>query len=153
MEHDGKCADPGCAAFKFDTDAALREGWDVVEDLLFCPLHRHEAARRALIAVEEKRVRTHLEGLRAQRNAKHAKTWLTADEYRKWDEFQSDLVNFHRNNGKLAPAVLRTLDPLRWRDQYKKTGRIDVELVADSLFEAEKKRAETRNWLMERGAY
>lgn len=150
MEHDGKCADPGCVAFKFDTDAALREGWDVVEEQLYCPLHRETAARQAFIAAEDRRVRLRIEELRSRRNKEHAKTWLTADEYRKWDEFQSDLVNFHQNNGKLAPAVLRTLDAKKWRDQYKKTGRIDVEAESVALFKAEARAAETRKWLMGR---
>jgi hypothetical protein len=136
----------GCAAFRFDVDAALREGWDQVEGRLYCDLHAPVEARKALAARE-------LEILRARTAAKHrlkAKKALNADDYRAWDEFQSDLADYHRASGKPAPAVLRTLDPLVFKAQYRQNGRIDIHEVAHALHEREDRATETRNWLLER---
>lgn len=149
-EGSGTCSEEGCTAFKFDTDAALREGWDLIEGELFCDLHRPQAARRALAAAEMKRIRERIEELRAERSQSVAKRTLTTAEYAKWAEFQQDLKDFQRAHGKLAPVQLRVLEPVKWRDQYAKAGRIDVELVADSLFEAEERAQRTRDWLMNR---
>lgn len=142
----GQCMTGGCAAFRFDVDAALREGWDQVEGRLYCDLHAPVEARKALAARE-------LEILRARTAAKHrlkAKKALNADDYRAWDEFQSDLADYHRASGKPAPAVLRTLDPLVFKAQYHQNGRIDVDEVAHVLHEREDRATETRNWLLER---
>ena len=146
------CHDESCQVETGLTlEQACAQGWDLIEDFTYCPLHRQEAARRALRAHEDARLRELAVKMRAERNAHRAATCLTRTEYRAWDEFQSDLANFHREHGKPAPAALRTLDPRRWRDQYAKTGRIDVELAADSLSEAEKRAEATRAWLLERG--
>lgn len=149
-DRSGQCSEPGCVAFRFDQAAALGEGWDMVEGALFCPDHKGFAARQALAVAEMTRQRARIDELRAKRNAEKAKRWLKPSDYRAWDEFQSDLANFHKKTGKLAPAALRTLDPVKFTEQYRKTGRIDIELVADSLFEAENRAAETRKWLLGR---
>lgn len=146
----GECEDEGCLEFRFDTDAALREGWDSVEGRLYCPLHRQEAARRALAAAEVRRMQETIGRLRRERHEREAKAGLSPAEYRAWDEFQSDLVNFHKTHGKLAPAVLRTMDPRRWLAHYGETGRIDIDQVADELFAKEEAARKTRDWLMHR---
>lgn len=144
------CSDEGC----LDTLALGLgigdTGWDLVEGEAYCPLHRQEAARRALAAAETRRMQERINALRRERNEKLAKTGLSAAEYRAWDEFQGDLVNFHRDHGKLAPVQLRTLDPVRWRAIHTEKGRIDVEAEAEGLFQVEQAAQRTRDWLMNR---
>ena len=143
----GQCMTGGCAAFRFDVDAALREGWDQVEGRLYCDLHAPVEARKALAARELEIP----EGLVPPQNTElKAKKALNADDYRAWDEFQSDLADYHRASGKPAPAVLRTLDPLLFKAQYAKNGRLDIHEVAHILHEREDRANKTRNWLLER---
>jgi hypothetical protein len=145
-----KCADDGCLEFRFDDDAALREGWDLIEDRLFCPLHRPGAARQALQAAELTRFRAWKEKRQAERNAKGARAGLSASGYAAWDQFQSDLADYHREHGKLAPAALRLMEPRKWLAFYARQGRIDVALAAESLEGAEQRANDTRDWLLRR---
>jgi hypothetical protein len=145
-----KCGADGC--YQVLAPGAVTEafGWEIIDGGPWCPLHRAEKARTMLKFEEWKRLREQVAKLRAKRNAHAAKNVLGPHMYRKWDEFQSDLVNFHRNNGKLAPAALRTLDPKKFAGIYAVHGRIDVEAESVKLFEAEAKAAETRKWLLGR---
>jgi hypothetical protein len=153
MSDEIKCGADGCYQALAPGTELEAFAWDFIEMQAWCPLHRAEKARSMLMAAEEKRLREQVAKLRVKRNAVEAKNVLGPYMYRKWDEFQSDLVNFHRNNGKLAPAALRTLDPKKFTAIYAAHGRIDVEAESVALFKAEAKAAETRKWLMERGGY
>ena len=145
-----KCADDGCVEFKFDDAAALREGWDLIEDKLFCPLHRTEAARRALQEAEMQRLTALMEAKKAARNAYAAKAELSASGYAAWDQFQSDLADYHRDHGKLAPKALRLMEPRKFLAFYAKRGRIDVALAAEAIEAAENRANGTRDWLLGR---
>lgn len=145
-----QCSDDGCLEFRYDADAALREGWDVVEGKPYCPLHRQEAARRELKAAEIERMRERIEKIRAERHDAEALTELAQLDYARWDEFQRDLADYHKAHGELAPTVLRLMNCRDWLKNYRKLGRIDVELASESLREADSRASATRNWLMRR---
>lgn len=145
-----KCADDGCVEFRFDDEAALREGWDVVDDAPFCPLHRAEAASRALREAEVKRLKGLIEARKARTNALDAKAGLSASGYAAWDQFQADLADYHREHGKLAPAALRLMEPRKWLVFYARQGRIDVALAAEAMEGAENRANSTRDWLLRR---
>jgi hypothetical protein len=149
-EYTASCADPACVATAFNEEHALYQGWDVVEGALFCPSHRQQAARKALAVAETDRLRRVVSDRRRHRNEEVARRNFSAAEYRAWDEFQSDMADFHKKTGKLAPEVLRTMTPMAWRIEYREKGRIDMEKTADALFELEKKARETRKWLLGR---
>jgi hypothetical protein len=119
-----KCSDPGCAEFRFDIDAALREGWDTIDDEPYCPLHHSGASWRARKAELEEELRAQLRVLRAKRMAKRE---LSDGDYRAWDAFQSDLADYHKEHGRPAHPALRTLDHRQWLQTYRATGPIDVE--------------------------
>lgn len=141
------CHDESCQTEIDETlEVACSLGWDLVEEFTYCPLHRQEAARRAFATAEMERIRAR----QAQENRKNAKVTLNAEEYRQWDNFQSDLANFHKKYGKLAPAMLRTMDAKTFIQNVKASGPIDIEEVADRMFEAEKEADKTRAWLMGR---
>lgn len=144
------CSDGGCG-FTVPTEmVAEAGGWDRVEGEWFCALHRQEAARRALAVAETERMRAKITEFRRARNEVRAKNTLGPAVYRAWDEFQSDMVNFHRETGKPAPAALRVLDPAKFAKIYAAKGRIDVEEAVKLAEEAEKKANETRRWLLGR---
>jgi hypothetical protein len=150
MSDEIKCGAEGCYQALVPGTSLEAFDWEVIDGSPWCALHRAEKTRSMLKFEEWQRLMAQVAELRAKRNAEHAKRWLTAADYRKWDEFQSDLVNFHRNNGKLAPRALRTLDPVKFIAIYEAHGRIDIEAESVALFEAEKRADETRKWLMNR---
>jgi hypothetical protein len=115
-----QCSDPGCPAFRFDPDAALREGWHEVDGEPYCPLHGGIASRKARQAHQA-------EELRARLAKPAAKKELPDGDYRAWNEFQSDLADYHKKHGRPAHPALRTLDHRQWLRTYRATGRIDVE--------------------------
>src|SRR5579863_3544416 len=137
---EGACKEPGCPSWVFGEDLALGQGWQKVGDELFCPDHWPLAALN-----ERNRVlQQHREARSAQiaRNihTDEAKKSLTTADYANWHEFQQEIVNFHRKHGKLAPAELRGLSPKDWLQRYQNQGPIDVEKVAQTIFEVEKAR-------------
>jgi len=144
------CSDGGCGVTVPTETVAKAAGWDQVEGEWFCALHRTAAARRALAAAETARLRAKITELRVERNEIRAQRTLDAAMYRAWDEFQADLVNFHREHGELAPVALRTLDPRQFAKIYAETGKIDIEEAVKAAEEAEKKAEETRRWLATR---
>lgn len=149
-EHPEKCAEGGCVHTCASPEEAMALGWDLIEGELYCSLHRQVASRRALQAIELRHLRDRAIEFRRARNHLHARQGLSEKEYRKWDEFQSDLANFHKKHGKLAPEVLRTLDHVRWLKIYQAKGKIDVEGTSAVLFEKEAKANATRDWLFHR---
>jgi hypothetical protein len=140
---DMKCSDPGCVAFRFDVDAALREGWLRVEERLYCDLHGPYAA---FVYVRKLRQ----EEDRAKKFDTEAKKTLNRRDYRAWDEFQSDLADFHKKTGRLAHERIRTMQPREFMKIHGERGRIDIEAEENVLLEAEKKAQATREWLMRR---
>jgi hypothetical protein len=145
-----ECAEEGCVEFRFDDDAALREGWDMIEDQPFCPLHKAPAAHTALLKAEDDRLRERVAELRVRKNAEAAKKHLSRADYKEWDKFQASLADYHKKHGKLAPKSLRTMDPRHFLVNFRVSGPIDVELVAEALDKAEKAADETRRWLLGR---
>ena len=140
---DMKCSDPGCVAFRFDVDAALREGWLRVEERLYCDLHGPYAA-----FVHVRKLRQ--EEDRAKKFDDAAKKTLNRRDYRAWDEFQSDLADFHKRTGRLAHERIRELQPREFMQIHSTGGRIDIESAEEHIHAAEDKAAATRKWLMER---
>lgn len=145
-----ECSADGCTATLTLGLGTGDTSWTVIEGGAWCPLHRVEKERAVGKFEEWVAAREQIEEFRRKRNAFRAKKHLSRRDYRKWDEFQSDLVNFHRNHGKLAPRVLRTLDPLKFTAIVKERGKIDVEEVSNQLLEAESKADGTLSWLLHR---
>lgn len=133
------CADSGCAAQAFNEEHALYQGWSVVGGALFCPLHGSIAARQVRNQRRILELRELVDAKKAEELQKEAKSWLSARDRLAWDEFQEQLVNFHKKFGKLAPRQLRLLDPQSWLARHTQTGPINVEHEALSLEEAENK--------------
>jgi hypothetical protein len=132
-----ECSDPGCQEFRFDPDAALREGWHEVDEAPYCPLHGGIASRRARKAAQG-------EELRAAIEKRKAATALSPGMYREWDLFQSALADYHKKHGRLAPQALRMLDHRSWLRLHTETGPFDVEKLAASLEAAEAAHARER---------
>lgn len=131
------CEQAHCTEFMFDEDAAVRVGWAIVEGQWFCafcaPMATLNSRRAAQVGAQ-----------RQMSNASAARRLLNAEEYRAWDEFQSDLANFHRDHGKLAPAELRAMRPGEWVQGYRAVGRIDVEKSAENFEKLHKEQEATR---------
>jgi hypothetical protein len=136
-----QCSDPGCAEFRFDADAALREGWGLLDDEPYCPLHHCGATWRA----RKKQQQAEMELRAAARRAVDASNVLNAREYAAWDEFQSDLANYHREHGRLAPPSLRMMPPRQWLEIHAHDGRIDVDLASQQIEEDETARRAARD--------
>jgi hypothetical protein len=125
-----QCEAEGCVEFRFDVDAAVGVGWEVVNGKLYCPCHagpegfqaRREAKREDLIRRTNKII---------------AKNNLSAGDYRAWDEFQADLANFHRDHGRPAHRELRIMPPSAFIARRRSLGRIDIALADDALNTAE----------------
>jgi hypothetical protein len=135
-----QCEQPHCTEFRFDEDAAVRAGWSWVDGKWMCPFHGPMAAlnhRRDLARTAQ----------RVAQDASAAKRLFNAADYRAWDEFQSDLANFHRDHGKLAPKELRDMRPGEWVQQYRQLGRIDIEKSAEGLEKVAKAREAARQRL------
>lgn len=150
MTDDMTCSDSGCSAFRFDTDAALREGWGRVAGETYCSLHAGYAAfiyTRSVRFLELKAV----EERRALENRNlEAKKTLTRKNYRAWDEFQQDLADFHKKEGRLAHKRIRLLQPREFMKIHGERGRIDIAAEEEKLQAAEDKAQATRKWLTER---
>ena len=125
------CADDGCAASEVFRESALALGWLEAGGKLYCPGHG---------AIQEHRTRMEAESerLAVRANKIWAKEYLSAGDYLAWDEFQSDLVNFHRETGRLAHRELRILSPHAFIRRHRVTGRIDIRLSDESMQAAEK---------------
>lgn len=121
-----QCSDPGCAEFRFDIDAALAEGWGLIDAEPYCPLHHSGASWRARKAEQREESET-----RARKSA--AKKALSPGDYRAWDKFQSDLADYHKSHGRPAPQALRALDHRRWRALHAEMEPLDVEKLAANL--------------------
>lgn len=128
------CSDGGCPLNMPTADSAVSVGWRVVEDKLFCPLHWYGAQRVAEKGAERERITT----ARARRNDEVAQKHLSAVNYRAWDQFQSDMADYHKETGKLAPKVLREMTPMAWAQEYGQKGRLDVKATAEYFERAEK---------------
>ena len=137
---DASCDATGCADFRFDLDAALREGWTEVEEALYCPLHGSVYAYVAKKAAQRAGIDAQISARRRYKDNQVALKYLSAADYRAWDEFQSDMANFHRKHRKLAPKVLRTMRPMEWKQEYAQKGRIDIEATAEYFEHAEEQR-------------
>jgi hypothetical protein len=135
-----ECSDPGCQAFRFDLDAALREGWHEVDEAPYCPLHGGIASRRARQAAQ---IEAWSAGLRKQT----AKKELAKGDYQAWDKFQSDLADYHKRHGRLAHPAVRTLDHRQWLQIHRATGPIDVEEAVRHTEAAEEARNSERERL------
>lgn len=145
-----KCSMEYCSAGAKDEAIAAGVGWEQVENKFYCPLHAPTAVRTARLLGEIRRLRLRAEELQRSRANQIAKKYLTAADYRAWDQFQGDLADYHRNTGNLAPQQLRSLSPQDWHGYYRKNGRIDVQATADELIEAERKANATREWILRR---
>jgi hypothetical protein len=62
----GECAEDGCPEFRFDQDAALREGWQQVGDQVFCPCHGPIRAMQARRKARFAEFRRKIEANRAE---------------------------------------------------------------------------------------
>ncbi len=125
------CGDGNCIASMPTLDSAVAVGWSTIKDQPYCPLHAYGVMREA----KKEAVRAEIDRRQAHRNDEVAKKGLSAAEYRAWDEFQSDMADYHKRTGKLAPSVLRTMRPLNWLAEYKDKGRIDIEATAANFEE------------------
>jgi hypothetical protein len=76
-------------------------------------------------------MREQVASARANRDEEVAKKHLTTAEYAAWHEFQQDLVNFQRQNGRRPPSVLRDMRPMNWVQEFRDKGRIDVKATDD----------------------
>jgi hypothetical protein len=132
------CSDPYCGAVEQFPEFPDALGWDDVEGRRFCPLHWYTAYREA----KKERVRNDLTAQRRHHEEQVARKMFSAAEYRAWDQFQSDLADYHRDTGKLAPKVLREMNPSMWVTEFKQKGRIDVQKTADWYANAEKTKME-----------
>ena len=128
---EARCADPNCYYAAFNEEHALHTGWAVVEGELFCPLHHAQARMKANRAAQKDQVRR-------SHHDSQAKKGFTAAEYAQWDKFQSDLADYHRKTGKLAPKPLRLMNPFQWLYLTKKRGPIDVEAEVQRMDQAQK---------------
>jgi len=126
-----KCTDSNCIAEQATIDEAVGLGWSMVGYFPWCPLHAYSALREA----KKEAVRQQIEARQRHHNDRVARNRFTAADYRAWDEFQSDLANFHKKTGKLAPKVLRLMTPVVWLSEYQQKGRIDVEASAANFEE------------------
>lgn len=145
-----KCPMEFCSYGAATEDTAMAVGWGRINDQLYCPLHYGPVARSAKLLEDLRRLQLRVEELRRARNNRIAKEELTRADYRAWDQFQSDLADYHKKTGKLAPKQLRNLDPQTWWEYYRKRGRIDVEIEVANLEASERKANETREWLARR---
>ncbi len=133
--YEAHCADLSCVTKALNEEHALHQGWLVLDGQLWCPVH---GTYRAFVARREERkekIRQQIDRQRMHRNEIVAKKQFSAAEYRAWDEFQSDLADYHKKTGKLAPEVLRTMTPVAWHNEYAQKGRIDVEATAANFEE------------------
>jgi hypothetical protein len=135
---EGKCADPFCIAATPYPDLAQAAGWGEAAGKLYCGLHWYTAYREA----KKEKVRADLTAQRRHHEDQVARKMFSAAEYRAWDQFQSDLADYHRDTGKLAPKVLREMNPSMWVTEFKQKGRIDVQKTADWYANAEKTKME-----------
>ena len=121
------CADQFCEAETDGLISPLMTGWYELDGETYCPLHGPiEAYQRKMARIRADRKRYfEAKALAARENL--AKQGMTTEEYARWNKFQSDLVNFHKKHGKLAPEGLRLLNPHQWLFRVTKYGDIDVE--------------------------
>ncbi len=124
------CSDPGCLEFRFDIDAALREGWGLIDDEPYCPLHHSGASWRARKAQQAEERRAAIEKQKAAQA-------LSPGMYREWDLFQSALADYHKEHGRPAPQALRALDHRQWLQIHTTAGPIDVEAAVAHIEAAE----------------
>lgn len=150
MTDDMTCSDPGCSAFRFDTDAALREGWGRVDGETYCSLHAGYAAFIYARSVQFLEMKAAKERRAAENRNLEAKKTLNRRNYAAWDQFQSDLADFHKKEGRLAHKRIRELQPRDFLKIHAAGGRIDIGAEEEKLDAAEKKAQATRQWLMER---
>jgi hypothetical protein len=133
------CHDQSCQVeFPGSLEQACSQGWHLIAEFTYCPLHYYGPYREA----KKERVRADLTAQRRHHEEQVARKMFSAAEYRAWDQFQSDLADFHRDTGKLAPKVLREMMPGTWIQEFKQKGRIDVQKTADWYANAEKTKME-----------
>ncbi len=130
-----KCYEAYCSYGTTTAEAALGAGWQEVDGQLYCPLHGPNRAFVARREAKKEAIRVQIDRQRMHRNEIVARKQFSAAEYRAWDEFQSDLADYHKKSGKLAPEVLRTMTPAAWLSEFKQKGRIDVEATAANFEE------------------
>lgn len=135
-EDAAKCSTGGCVATSLHDVSALATGWYVVEGQLYCALHGPYVALRSAREAGIGRKR-------AFRNTEVAKKWLSPAELRAWDQFQSDLADYHKKHGKLAHKELRTMTPRVFAWEFSQKGRINVELSTESLESQERQARDT----------
>lgn len=128
-----KCAEEGCV--EESPDVLTEWMWDMIGDKGYCPLHGPMRVRK-LKREQYRNVTAELMTRRA--NKIWAKAHLDADWYRAWEEFQSDLVNFHRESGKPAHRTLRMMSPQEFREYYRRYGRMNVKSANEHTEAAER---------------
>lgn len=124
------CADPYCSYGALNEEHALWTGWAIVEGELFCPLHHMQARMKRQREALMDEITTRANEITARKNLD--KGWYAA-----WDEFQSDLADFHRATGKHAHKNVRMMTPQQFRDEYRRAGRINVKNAHESAVTAE----------------
>lgn len=131
------CHDQSCQVeYAGSLEEACSVGWGLVSEFTFCPLHMGPAGFVARREAKKEVMRAQIEAQQAHRNKEVALKHFSAAEYRAWDQFQSDLADYHKKTGKLAPAVLRTMRPMNWLGEYKEKGRIDIAKTAEYFEQA-----------------
>ena len=126
---EARCADQLCSYGALNEEHALWTGWAVVEGELYCPLHHAQARMKASRAAQKEHVQR-------RHHDSAAKKGFTSAEYAGWDKFQSDLADYHKKHGKLAPKPLRMMNPFQWLYLTKKRGPIDVEAEVQRMDQA-----------------
>ena len=112
-----KCDEEGCV--EESPDVLTEWMWDMVGEKAYCPMHGPAQVRKV-------RKEAQMEAINRRANEIEAKRSFDTGWYRAWDEFQSDIANFHRANGRPAHKDIRTMTPHDFRKRYAREGRIDI---------------------------
>jgi hypothetical protein len=128
-----KCGDDGCLEYLEHGDDGRYFGWHRVQDRWYCSLHGPIAERRLRKDAEIAEMRARIESLARERHRAEAKATMPAADYAAWDRFQSDLADYHKAHGRLAPQALRMMSPGAWGRINAASGPIDVEKAAAEL--------------------
>jgi hypothetical protein len=125
------CGDSTCGVSAPNLEAAAAAGWREVGEAIYCAVHYYGPYREA----KKEKIRAQIEARQRHHDKEVAKKMFSAAEYRAWDQFQSDMADYHKKTGKLAPSVLRTMRPTEWLGEFKEKGRIDIEATAANFEE------------------
>ena len=124
------CRSADCFEAVVNEEHALWRGWQLIEGEVWCPLHAPQESRRVR-KIHDRELLDH------RANEITARETLDKGWYAAWDEFQSDLADFHRATGRHAHKNVRMMTPQQFRDEYRRAGRINVKNAHEAAHSAE----------------